>query len=274
MRIKGTIDPTSVADMWMRSRPRGEDRTSQMGMWEIVGLLSDNRTNAFLIVNKDQGMPVERVLYRRQACGSLLVCSGDEHTDLAFGGISTDASKSRFEFISFRGSERIYGELHLFPAAMIYENDDRALLFGIVQHELRHYMDFIDNGRRPIETNYLHKAAGGYELDIDAYSRNITEMRAHADQAANLMRIMGGAENAKKAIRESQIGAMMISDMTDAMMAFIEALDKENKSAEASESVDPQAVVVNSEDHDVRRLVGHLVRMCEVMKFSNNIRRK
>lgn len=272
MRIKGSIDPVSVADMWMRSRPRGDDRTNQMEMWEVVGLLSDNRTNAFLIRNKDASMPEERVLYRKSACGNLLACSGDDNPDLAFAGIST--SRPRFEFVAFRRNDSVLGEVHLFPSPLTYRNDDRAMLFGIVQHELRHHMDFLDNGRMPIETDYLHRSSDGYELDVDAYSRNITEMRAHADQAAALLRIMGGAENAKKAIRESQFGSMMVSDMTDAMMAFIEALDKENESAVARESIDPPAIVAKSEDHDVRKLVGHLERMCEVMRFSNNVRRK
>jgi hypothetical protein len=272
--VRGSIDPTSVADMWMRSRPRGEDRTNQMEMWEITGLLSDNRTNAFLMTSKNAEMPAERILYRKKTCGSLLVCSADDNPDLAFGGISTDESKSRFEFVAFRMHGAVFGEVHIFPSTLVYGNDDRAMLFGIIQHELRHYMDFLDNGRKPIETDYIHKSADGYELDVDSYARNITEMRAHADQAANLLRIMGGAENAKKAIKGSHFGSMMISEMTDAMMAFIDALDEENKKAGVKEAIDPPAAVVRSEDQDVRALVGHLERMCEVMRFSNNVRQK
>jgi hypothetical protein len=272
--VRGSIDPTSVADMWMRTRPRDESRTNQMEMWEVVGLLSDNRTNAFLVINKDTSMPAERILYRKKTCGGLLACSGEENPDLVFGGISTDESKSRFEFVAFRAHGAIFGEVHLFPSALIYDNNDRAMLFGIVQHELRHYMDFLDNDRKPIETDYLHRSADGYELDVDAYSRNITEMRAHADQAANLLRIMGGAENAKKAIKGSQVGSMMVSDMKDAMMAFIDALDAENRAAGLKEYSDPPAAVARSEDQDVRALVGHLERMCEVMRFSNNVRQK
>jgi len=85
---------------------------------------------------------------------------------------------------------------------------------------------------------------------------------------------MGGAENAKKAIKGSHFGSMMISEMTDALMAFIDALDAENRAAGVKEAIDPPAAVVRSEDHDVRALVGHLERMCEVMKFSNNVRQK
>lgn len=269
MKIKGQIDPTSVADMWMRSRPRGDGRVNQMEMWQLVGILSDNKTNIDMAIDKG-GPAGEKTLYNKKTCGGLLACPGDQNPDLSLGGIAKDPAMSRFEFQSFRKGVAFFGELHFFPAPMRYANDDRAMLFGIVQHELRHYMDFLDNERRPIETGYLRDSAGGYELDLDAYSRNITEMRAHADQAAELLRIMGGAENAKKAIRESQFGLMMVSELSEAMMAFIDALDRQNGSV-AAEAAEPTAVVVRSEDHEVRRLVGHLERMCEVMKFSNNV---
>lgn len=271
MKIKGRIDPPSVADMWMRSRPQGESRTNQMEMWSIVGMISDNDSNIRMLLSRDKTS--EKVLYKKKTCGGLLACPGDENPDLAHAGIVADASKSRFEFLSFVMRGGYFGEVYFFPAPMAYAMDDRAMLFGIIQHELRHYMDFLDNGRKPIETDYLSQTQGGYELDVDAYARNITEMRAHADQAASLLRIMGGAENAKKAIRESHFGAMMVSDMSEAMMAFIDALDRENASAVA-ESIDPPAIVARSEDHEVRKLVGHLERMCEAMKFSNNLRSK
>ncbi len=256
----------------MRSRPQGEDRTNQMEMWEITGLLSDNRTNAFLIANKNSEMPAERTLYKKKTCGGLLVCPGEDNPDLTYGGISTE--EPRFEFVTLKMNGTFFGEVNLFPSALVYYNDDRAMLFGIIQHELRHYMDFLDNNRTPIKTDYVQKTSDGYEIDLDAYARNITEMRAHADQAANLIRIMGGAENAKKTIRASSFGSMMISEMTDAMMAFIDALDAENKAAGVNEAIDPPAAVVRSEDHEVRALVGHLERMCEVMRFSNNVRKK
>jgi len=270
-RIKGHIDPTSTADAWMRSRPRDESRVSQGEMWKVVGLLSDNQENAHLLVQMLKGYDFENYVYERPICGGILLCSGNQG-DIAEAGIITNRRESKFQFSVYESNEGFEGRLIILPAPMVYSLDDRAMLFGIIQHELRHYMDFIDNDRKPIEQDYLNQTvSGGFELDVPAYSRNITEMRAHADQASALLRVMGGAKKAKEAIKSSQFGSMMVSDMTDAMMAFIDALDKEN-GAKVQESLEPPAAVVRSEDHDIRELVGHLKRMCEAMKFSNNVR--
>jgi hypothetical protein len=56
------------------------------------------------------------------------------------------------------------------------------------------------------------------------------------------------------------------------MMAFIDALEAEARSL--GENFDPPAVVRQAEDHDVRKLVFHLGKMCELIKFSNNVRRR
>lgn len=270
MKTRGQIDPTSVANMWTMSRPRGEDRTNQMEMWKVVGLLSVHTLNAFAILKVAAGIESrDDVLYKAELCGGLVLCDGGDNFDMALAGISMAGRNSRFEFRSME--EGPFSAVLIFPSPLIYTMNDRAMLYGVIQHELRHFMDFVENGRKPIESDYFVPHDGGYELDVDKYSRNITEMRAHADQAAALMRIMGGGVNAKKAIRESHLGGHMIPDIVEAMMAFIDALDEENRRAGFSESIDPPAVVARSEDHDVRALVGHLERMVEVMKFSNNV---
>jgi len=253
--------------MWMMSRPRDEGRTVQMEMWNLVGLLSDTEANLRLISKLKTGLKEEAALYKKTMCGGLLSCSAEEHPDMAFAGIS--ASNARFEFSAFKKFGGIFGELEVYPAPSTYLMEDRAMLYSVIQHELRHFMDFLDNGRRPIETDYW--LSGSYRIDLDKYSRNITEMRAHADQAAALLRIMGGAENAKKAIRQSQIGMSMVSEMNNAMMLFIDMLEEENI---VKEFVEPPAAVARSEDHDVRTLVGHLQRMFEVMRLSNSLKAK
>jgi hypothetical protein len=246
-----------------------------MEMWNLVGLLSESADNARLALDASRGLDFEEYLYDEPLCGGLMICSDQNRRDTAEAGIVTNRHASKFEMQS-RGSGGVFEAMVLIlPAPLIYGVNDRAMLFAVIQHELRHYMDFLDNDRKPVEANYwVPSGPGSFELDVDAYSRNITEMRAHADQAANLLRIMGGAENAKKAIKGSHFGSMMISEMTDAMMAFIDALDEENKKAGVREAIDPPAAVARSEDHDVRALVGHLERMCDVMRFSNNVRQK
>jgi hypothetical protein len=271
--VRGSIDPTSVADMWMRTRPRDAGRTNQMEMWSLVGLLSDSADNARLALDASRGMDFEEYLYDEPLCGGLMLCSDQNRRDTAQAGIVTNRHASKFVMKLHESGGIFDATVLILPSPLIYEVDDRAMLFGVIQHELRHYMDFLDNDRKPVEANYwIPSGPGSFEIDVDAYARNITEMRAHADEASTLLRIMGGAEKAKKAIKESQFGSMFV--MKEAMMAFIDALDAENRATGVKEAIDPAAAVARSEDHDVRALVGHLERMCEVMKFSNNVRQK
>jgi len=270
MRItghRGEVDPTSAADMWMRTRPRDSGRADQMEVWKLVGLLSDDLTNAIFSLALGRGVDLSKKLYEESLCGGLVLCSGDPR-DIAIGGVVGKLGDSKFGFQPSESGDSCI--VFIIPNALIYDVEDRAMLFGIIQHELRHYMDFLDNERKPIPVDYyVDKGDGDYEVDVAAYSRNITEMRAHADQAIVLVRIMGGAKNAKSAIERSQLGGGLLQG---AMMAFIDALEAEARSL--GENFDPPAVVRQAEDHDVRKLVFHLGKMCELIKFSNNVRRR
>lgn len=265
------MHPDSVADMWMRSRPQG-DRSNQMEMWKLVGALTDANKNADIMLAYSRGQaPKDVVVYDRNLCGGLVDCPAEKGRNRAFGSIVGNPADTRFE-LRVEGYQNmpLDASLIIAPTALIYSVSDMAMIFGFIQHELRHFMDFIDNDWKPVkDLEYQRVIPGGYEIDIDKYGRNITEMRAHADQCIVLIKIMGGAENAKKAIEESVFASGMIPEMRKTMLVFIDLLGKE---ASMKESFDPPAVVVRSEDHDVRKLVSHLERMCEVMRFSNNIR--
>lgn len=272
MKIVGSIHPPSVADMWMRARPKGDDRTNQMEMWTLVGLLSDRTTNQTIMVAPSLA-PRGGNLYDKKICGGLLTCYEEKGNNRALATVVSDPSKTRFELrVAGPQNGPFDAVLIIAPTALTYKVEDQAMLFGFVQHELRHFMDFMDHNWKPVkDLEYTRVIPGGYEIDIDLYTRNITEMRAHADQATAIIRIMGSAENAKKAIADSRLASGMIPEIRESMMLFIDLLAKE---ASISEMVEPPAVVVRSEDHDVRKLVSHLERMFEVMRFSNNIRPK
>lgn len=265
---RGDLDPASTADMWMRFRPGDSGRVDEMEVWKLVGLLSDARINSVIMLAESLGIVLDKKLYERYLCGGLMTCQ-DNQADIAIGGVMGKLGDSKFS-CSFSESRECI--VYILPNALIYDMDDRAMLFGIIHHELRHYMDYLDNDRNLIPPDYyVDKGGGDYEVDVAAYSRNITEMRAHADQAIVLIRIMGGAKNAKAAINRSQLGGGLLQD---AMMAFIDALEAESRSRSLGENFDPPAVVRQAEDHDVRKLVFHLGKMCELMKFSNNVRRR
>lgn len=277
MKTRGNIDPHSVADMWMRSMPKDHSRLDQMEMWRLVGAVSDNGLNAAILLDFMLGMSArEKIVYSRPLCGGLVLCS-EKNGDSALAGVTPKPSKTKFECVYWNkvGRDEIYCTLIMLPLALVYSTEDKAMLFGILQHELRHYLDFLEENRsvkQGEEEEYMVKSEdGGYEIDVDKYARNIHEMRSHAEQAATLIRIMGGTDNAKKALRNSQFGSIMLPAMVETMEIFIELLGKREVTSEA---LDPVTIVRRSEDHDARTLKGHLERIIETMSFSNNVRPK
>lgn len=253
------VDPYSTARMWAHHAPKNETRINQMEVWTLVGKVSDLDSN--LKVFKSFS-PIE--VYEKEICGGLLFCSNDS-LGKAVGGIHPVKPEIMFWMLP----NDMVGHLSFIPTALVYYENDRAMLAGFVHHELRHAMDYMDTGTAP-ENDYMKMGSSGeYEIDEAAYSRNIYEMRAHVDQAMSLVRIMGGPENAKKAIRGSQFYRQLLPETVATMISFID-----NFYEDVKENIEPPAVVVRSEDHDVRSLVLHLEKAIELVRFSNNIKRK
>lgn len=255
------VDPYSTARMWAHHAPKNETRINQMEVWTLVGKVSDRETNVEGI-KAALGMRGRFIkVYEREICGGLLFCS-NRSLGKAVGGISPERSEIMF----WAGEDKI-GHLSFIPRALVYYDDDRAMFAGFVHHELRHAMDFMDTGIMP-ENDYMKMgSSGGYEIDEAAYARNIFEMRAHVEQAMGLVRIMGGPENAKGSIRNSQFARGLVPETVATMISFID-----NFYDELKENIDPPAIVARSEDHDVRSLVMHLEKAIELVRFSNNVK--
>lgn len=267
---KGTIDPSSIADLWFKSKPKDTSRTNEMEMYEFVGALSNVKTNTSCLVVQLVGLPIkDEIVYNKPLSNNLL---NGQYSNLekAFAAISGDHNSYIQAFISreVKKDEWIGSVFFIIPP-MFYEVEDKHMLFSTVQHELRHALDFVDFNNKPIPNNYMKpQLDGSYEVDIDLYSRNATEARAHSDQAMLLIKKLG-KEEAKKTVRGSKI-SLANAEMREAMVLLIDKLAEEV----VEENLSPVAVVSKAEDTEARELVDHLVKILELFRFRNFVRFK
>lgn len=267
---KGNIDPSSIADLWFRSKPKDTSRTNEMEMYEFVGILSNVKTNIQHISAQLLGNSAgDKIVYNKSLSNNLL---NGQYSNLekALAAISINHNNYIQAFVprEVKKDEWIGNVLFILPP-MFYEVEDKHMLFSTVQHELRHALDFVDFNNKPIPNNYMKpQSDGSYEVDIDLYARHTSEARAHADQAMLLVKKLG-KEEAKKVVKDSS-NTLANVEMREAMMLLIDKLAEEV----VEENLSPVAVVSKAEDAEARELVNHLVKILELFRFRNFVRFK
>lgn len=270
---KGKIDPASIANLWFRGKPQDEDRTNHMEMYYFVGALSNKEANLVAAIHPNS-LTQDLIVYNKPISKNLLV-EEYEALENAVSLITKNPKMFQCSFVSREQNKDNFTGFILFAHPPSYYDDkDRFVLFSILQHELRHAMDFVDNNNKPIPNDYMFpNKDGGYEIDVDLYSRNITEVRAHADQAKVILKLLG-RKLAKEAIKTSKF-TLADTEMREAMIILIDALaDEASISENISDIANPPAIVVKSEDHEVRKLENHLTKILELLKFSNFVKFK
>jgi|LakMenEpi03Aug12_release.lakeMendotaPanAssembly.Ray.scaffolds.fasta_scaffold04759_4 hypothetical protein len=264
----GKIDPSSIADLWFKSKPKDNSRTNEMEMYEFVGALSNTKTNIdFIAIGMLLGGHInDEVVYDKMLSDNLL--KGQySNLEKAFGVISLNRSSYIQAFIAKEDKKDEWtGDVLFIMPPMLYEEQDRHMFFSTVQHELRHALDFVDFNNKPIKSDYMKpQLDGSYEVDIDLYSRHVSEARAHSDQAVVLIKKLG-KEEAKNVIKNSRF-SLASDEMREAMVLLIDKLAEEA----VKENLAPVAVVSKAEDSESRELVNHLTKILELFRFRNFI---
>lgn len=280
-RNASDIDPKSIADLWQKGMPKDENRTNEMEMRNFVGSLTDQMAN-YLSFSDPRGKTHDIVCYDKPLSRNLLLedCPKLEN---AVAVITHNEDIMQCSFLTWKREDDFIGTVLFAHPPANYDIRDKFFLFSVLQHELRHAMDFVDNNNAPIENDYLFpKDDGGYEIDTELYSKNFTEVRAHSDQARVLLRLVG-RNLAKDAIRNSRF-TLADAAMREAMVILIDALAAKDSSIKNvgvgsyAENIDriinPPAVVVKAEDNEIRQLELHLYKILDLMRFSNFIRKK
>jgi hypothetical protein len=163
------------------------------------------------------------------------------------------------------------GEMIVRAVPLVYTMEDRALLAGIIRHELRHAADFVSVGGNI-------SGMGGANQEIaftnpDLYIRSIQECRAFSDQLNWLLKTMGGNSSAVlRAIKSSKFFGMS-PDFAKVAEYFLDGLVKQ-QNEDATPPPHPTLVskapkapgLVDEQAHQILSLLSKIINK---MRFSN-----
>jgi len=258
-------DKPFVAKLWRNSTPKDEV-LNDPEIWRLVSSLSEHELNvrlgSALILGRDSG---DVAVYEGPISDGLLKVSSPL-LKKATGKIVGSPARAVFYFAV--GPQNIAGSIMIAPPPLIYKRNDLAIMFGIVSHELRHAADFASlNG----DASAFHTLKTNAKVDMQAYSRNIMEARAFAEQISQTLRLMGGRTDlAIEAVEKSMLMSMTPADIRKVARMLLEEIAKEN----LGESFDanPPAVVRGVEEEATQKIVRLLGEIIERLSLSNNVK--
>lgn len=271
----GTTDPVTMARTWERLAP-GNPAQNLLEMdevWRMAFAVSDNGKNRRLWQSMvvGSGSPDDLLVYSNRLGAITKVPDILGH---ATGAISAEnpgfycEPRKRPNFMAAAHGMKAPGiesHVHVAPPPLEYDNRDRAMLVGIIVHELRHAMDFHEMGDTMGQTSYNRNKGTHVEIDIDEYGRNVLESRAHADQVKSIIQSMGGGERARSALRETTLAGMFVPRLRESMLELIDLL------CGIEESYRPE-VQVRVERDQAEQAVAIIREICESFEFRKYVR--
>lgn len=256
--------------MWLHNTPHDSPQ-NDTEVWKFAETMADPQKNADLMLKLVSGQmfsPIPRY-GPKKICGNLLMANSPLLKD-ARGEIVPHPKLAMFGF----GLEPpVAGELIVATVPVAYTMEDRALLAGIIRHELRHAADFISMGGHVKGVGATGELAA---LDPDAYVSHIMECRAFSDQLKWLLKLMGSSAAAvMKAIRSSPFFGMD-PDFAKCAEYFLEGLTKQKNEAALPAMHQPPAMVRKAETPHGKmqfdQITQLLHQIMQKMRFANNVR--
>lgn len=266
--FRGTTDPSTMARNWERLAPQDpvQNQVNMNQVWRLVRRLSDNDSNRAwmdLVARHElKGVPDIPVgqfsldeFFKKEGL------IGQVYGEIAFKDPGFHCQPVTRKQALERGVDlpgKVASFVRIAPPPLVYTNEDRSVLAGIVLHELRHAIDFHDmEGTMSSGDEYTKDMGTHYEIDVDAYAKNILECRAHADQVKNLISTLGGGGKARHALRETALARMLVPALRDSMIELIDLLCGLN------ENLDPPAIVRTVDRHETERALDILENIIE-----------
>lgn len=269
---RGTTDPNTMARNWERLAPQDpiQNHVNNNEVWRLVKRLSDNDSNRAwkdLVSRYDlKGVP-DITVYRNgiDEFFKKKGVVGQVHGEIAFKDPGFHCQPVTRKQAEERGVDlpgKVASFVRIAPPPLVYTNEDRSVLAGVVLHELRHALDFHDmEGTMSSGADYTKDMGTHYEIDVDLYARNILECRAHADQVKNLINTLGGGNKARHALRETALARMLVPALRDSMLELIDLLCGMN------ENLDPPAIVRTVDRHETERILDILENIIESLRI-------
>lgn len=277
-RVVGSTDANTMARTWERLAPRDpvQNLVYTNELWTLVKRLSNNKSNRAwmeLVAGHELSAP-DVTVYRNGIDKMVKVPGiiGQVTGEISFGNPGFHCQPVTRKQAMERDVElpgRLANLVRIAPPPLIYTNEDRSVLAGIVLHELRHAIDFHEMGDTMNAVNYTRDMGTHYEIDVDEYARNILECRAHADQVKNLINTLGGGEPARHALTETTIARMLVPELRDGMIELIDML-----CAAKNENLEPPAIVRRAERNEIDRTVDLIQGICERFRIERYLRKR
>lgn len=252
-------NPGGAADMWMHNLPHDSPQ-NDTEIWKFSEAMASPRQNAELMAHLMIGIDFHPIMRYgpKKISGNLLNLNSPLLRE-ATGEIVSHPKQMLF---GFGVEEPIKGKLIIAAPPVAYTPEDRALLAGIIRHELRHAADFVHMGG-----NGKGMATGELATtDLDGYVNHIMEARAFSDQLRWVLKLMGN--NVPLVMDALKKSAFFGMGDTFAKVAqyFLEALVKHK-----NEAVVP--IVSKAENPDMQvnaKKAAYLVmKILKIMQFSN-----
>jgi hypothetical protein len=172
------LHPQNVARRWLAKLPQESGSQNRKAIWQFVETMALEDLNQDLL-NVIYRREVHEPRYEEPIEGNLLnTRTGKLGTA---NGIIAWPEKAHFGF--FLDGERA-GNMEIKHPPVIFVQNDKELLAGIIWHELRHAQDWAKG-----EVNYQEPPSP--QFSMGKYARHILEARAYADQLRELLRRVG-----------------------------------------------------------------------------------
>lgn len=269
---RGSTDPRTMAGNWERLAPQNpvQNQVDINRVWSMVRRMSNNEANrAWVELIERVGTKLPDVTVFKSPLDEMVKVPG------IMGVVSGEISQEDPGFYCSPMTKDETGELRgkvanlvrIAPPPLVYTNDDRALLAGIILHELRHAIDFHEMGGTMGSIDYTRDMGTHYEINIDEYARNILECRAHADQVKNLISTLGGGERARRALRETAFSRIFVPELRDSMLELVDLLCSKN------ENFSPPAIVRTVDRNESERAIDIIENICESFRLERFLKK-
>jgi hypothetical protein len=268
-------DKQGVVKRWVNSMPPESDSPQiDSEVWTFTEAMADARKNAtaisWAISARGKHSSQSDVRYGpKRISGNLLLVNSPLLKD-AVGIVTLDPSNTQCSFIP-DGPPEIIGSLIIALPPFTYSMEDKAILAGVIRHELRHASDFVSMGGKVSGIGYPSKMT--MDLDRAAYYSHIVEARAYADQLRWYLRMMGNdSGKVMSALAQSELfGAD--KELQECAKYFLEEISKSPVSEDAQPVAKHANMAGMSEKTMVNKAVQNLSKIVELFRLKHNIKK-
>ena len=248
---------------WIEELPEGKLPVNESGINSFVSSMANLERNATAVTKALMHGEVYDVLYDPQPIShNLLTIYSPRLLDAE--GVMTNAVRPIYAFFAGAGGVLEPGSMLIQAPPCYIDNEDKELLRGIITHELRHAVDWI-NPKIEVEVT------GHYAPDVKRYAESLTEARAFASQLESLMERIGNPNKVMQLLKSGGGGPFRMN--RELMSYAIDFLKNYKQYREQAEPLftQPPAIVRPAQESAAAYVAQKIAKIVSSMLFSNFI---